>query len=120
MPGSSPDGDRATLEAVLRAITNYRRRHILYHLREEEVSDLDTVARHVAKVEEESITEERLEKRAEQELPALVHSDLPALEDAALVEFDQRSEAVRYCEPPALLDKLLHICEEVDPPVNMT
>lgn len=119
MTGPQPDGGQTTLEAVLRALTNHRRRYILYHLREEEVSNLDEVARHIAKVEEENTSEERLDERVEQEKAALIHQDLPVLEDAALVEFDQRSEAVRYCEPPALLDKLLHICKDVDPSVEL-
>ena len=42
----------------------------------------------------------------------LVHSDLPRLEEAGVVEFDQRSEAVRY-QGSTELERLLAFVEEL-------
>ncbi|ADB63538.1 hypothetical protein Htur_4766 (plasmid) [Haloterrigena turkmenica DSM 5511] len=108
------DGQRK-LEGVLRALLNQRRRYTLYFLQENEVSDLDELTKHVAAMEQgaDPVAES---VQIDQVRTSLVHSDLPKLAENGLVEFDRRSEAVRYSRPPELLDKMLRLCANFDDP----
>lgn len=45
-----------------------------------------------------------------------IHSQLPMVGDTGFVESDHLSEAVRYADPPVLLDKFLRLCANVAAP----
>ncbi|WP_290811920.1 hypothetical protein [Halovivax sp.] len=113
--GRDPDDRGArTLEAIFRTMTSRRRRHILYELRATEVSDVETLATAAAAAERgvsrDAVTDEERDRMRTQ----VVHADVPLLEEAGCVEYDARSETVRYANPPAALDPLLGICAEID------
>ncbi|WP_242695434.1 DUF7344 domain-containing protein [Halomontanus rarus] len=113
-------GGSRTLEGVLRALINQRRRYTLYFMQDNEVSDLDELAAHVAAMEQDTDPEVVNTEQADQVRTSLLHSDLPMLEDVALVEFDRRSEAVRYSQPPDLLETLLRLCATFDAPPDQS
>ena len=93
----SPDAEWK--DDLLTLLADADRRRILTYLRDADdgvatVSDLG------------SVIDERDRSGSESTRIKLVHSDLPKLEDAGVVEFDQRSETVRYQACPRV-EKLL-------------
>lgn len=107
------DRELHTLEAIFRTLASQRRRYILYELRGEEVSDLETLAAAVTAMGAGVSVDEVPPDEVTNTKTQLKHADIPLLEDAGFVEYDARSEAVRYDGPP-LLDPILEICAEVD------
>lgn len=113
----TPDGGFSDVDALLDALSHSRRRYVLYFLRDEQTATLDEVARRIAAWERgvplEAVS---ADDDAEAVRAALYHKHLPVLADAMLVEYDDRSEALRYRNPPKVLEPLLWILERVDDP----
>ncbi|WP_124196285.1 DUF7344 domain-containing protein [Natrarchaeobius chitinivorans] len=117
--GRSPeDISKKKLERFLQSLTSQRRRYILYEMQENEVNGIDSLATSVTamvqKVPEDEVDTEAVERMRAQ----LMHSELPMLADAGLIEYDQRSKAVRYSDPHAVLDTVLQLCANIDAPRN--
>lgn len=112
------NGYRPRFEALLEILTSRRRRYALYYLRDREVTDLDSLATHLASIGRDvtvtALSDEELSRVKTQ----LVHTDLPALADAQLIEFDRRSGAIRYSAPPPLLEGVLRLSAHIDTPEN--
>lgn len=112
--GIQTDTGREKLDNVLRALLDRRRRYALYFLAENEVSDVEELATHVAAMEENTAPDTISSGRIEQVQISLVHADLPLLEENGFVEFDRRSDTIRYSYPPDLLEEMLDLCSEFD------
>lgn len=80
-------GDRSRYDRLFDLLSEHRRRVVLRHVAEQPIVTVEELA---AIVSEEEGTP------AERAATSLRHSDLPALTDAGIVEYDPRSATVRY------------------------
>lgn len=106
--------EQEKLEGIFRVLTSQRRRYILYELQEKGTSDLETLATIVTATEQDVSPNKVDTDEVDGMKSQLVHSDIPLLEDAGFVEYDHRSRAVRYSDPPAFLNVLLNLSATVD------
>ena len=90
---------------LLRLLADADRRRILNSLRDADdgVATVDELRRAI---------DERDRGGSESTYVNLVHSDLPKLEDAGAIEFDRRSETVRYQGCPQV-EKLLEFVADM-------
>lgn len=83
--------DRSRLDDVLDLLADHHRRYTLYYLvsTDAEVLDYDQVCEYLANdcPTEEDVQEQRV---------LLHHKTLPRLAEAGVVDFDSRSETIRY------------------------
>lgn len=104
------------LDDVVATLTHQRRRYALYHLRDEEILDIDELARKVVAWETDqppaAVSDDELEKV----LLEFKHSHLSMLRNAGCIEYDERTEVVRYREPPEPLPELLEVISGVEHP----
>ena len=83
-----PNGSRSNhgihrkFEALLDALTDRRRRDALYFLRDQEVTDLASLATHLAAIEQNVPVAALRDDEISRVRTDLVHADLPALADA--------------------------------------
>lgn len=96
-----------SLDQVFDVLANRQRRFALYYLREcsEGVASIEEVADHVVALEDDP---RPVEDHREAILTALQHVHLPKLQDAGILEFDSRSEMIRYWSQPSLDEWLEH------------
>ncbi len=101
------DAYTPSLDVVFDVLANQRRRLVLYHLHEsgDGIATLEEITDYVCSYEESerSASEHRLHVAT-----SLQHAHLPKLEEAGIVEYDQRSETVRYWHQPSLEEWLEH------------
>lgn len=110
------DGGRSRIDRILVSVRDIRRRYLLYHLQEEGTSDLETAARQVAAWEYECDVGDvpsDLDDRLQTEL---YHTHLPKLADLDIIEYDERTGAIRLREPPDKLEALLELTRDEDEP----
>ena len=90
---SSPSGARQ--DELHRALADDRRRLVLRHLAstDDDVATVDDLVEEVVAEEDRGVDRERV-------AVAIHHGALPHLDDAGLVEYDSRSQTVRYRETP--------------------
>ncbi len=101
-----------SLDLVFELLSNSRRRYALYHLNEQPdgVATLETLTENVVAFEQKTGTrdgEHTTDRHASVQM-ALTHTHLPKLEDAGLLEYDRRSEMVRYWRQPSVEEWLEH------------
>lgn len=113
---ATSDGGRPFLSRILGALAHQRRRYVLYYLHDHERTQTDDLAVQVAAWEQDIPITDVPAEEAEQVKMNLVHSHLPKLEDHGLVEYDQRSDAVSYTHPPALLEEALELAATIENP----
>ncbi len=96
-----------SLDLVFDILADQRRRYALYYLygSSDGVATVDEIADHVVSLEEygDSVDDHRLHV-----VTSLQHMHLPKLEDAGVLEYDPRSETVRYWNQPSLEEWLEH------------
>ncbi|TYT61888.1 DUF7344 domain-containing protein [Natrialba swarupiae] len=102
-----------SLDVVFDLLSNHRRRYVLYFLydRPDGVATLEEVTDNVVAFENREegselvseIDRQKLEIRTE-----LQHVHVPKLEDSGVLEYDRRSETVRYWTQPTLEEWLEH------------
>ena len=116
-----------SLDLIFDILSNRRRRYALYHLHEQpdgvatieeltdaiittqyEESNSSTARVTGGNVDTDGEAESELEQRRLQIRTELQHTHLPKLEDAGVLEHDQRSETVRYWNQPSLEEWLEH------------
>lgn len=104
------DGPSNDLNVVYTVLANRRRRYVLYHL-----NDLPSGSATVDELVELVAAWEEM-TRAEAEIPvdhraaietALLTNHLPAIDDAGLVEYDERSGAVKFYGTNGLITRIL-------------
>ncbi len=96
-----------SLDVVFDVLADKRRRFALYYLHEsaDETATIEEVAEYVASLEEPSCEPDVHRTRI---VTSLQHAHLPKLEEAGVVEYDQRSETIRYWRQPSLEELLEH------------
>ena len=112
-----------SLDLIFDLLSNRHRRYTLYYLHDqpdgvatfEEVLDgVVTLQEHLAEsgstasADAETTTETDCKQRQRRIQMELQHTHLPKLEDAGILEHDQRSETVRYWSQPSLEEWLEH------------
>ncbi len=108
------DGGKTTVDAVFECLRHPRRRFILSYLREHEMATVEELARQVAAWEAGVPPDEVAEPHRERVTTALVHTHLPKLADEVFIEYDRRSNDVRFTDPPEMLRELLGIVSTFD------
>ncbi|MDZ7730153.1 MAG: hypothetical protein U5K37_03105 [Natrialbaceae archaeon] len=95
-------GESLSLDFVFELLASSRRRLVLYRLNEarDGTAKLEDLARYISVYENESSLESiQL---------ALEHTHLPKLVAAGIVEFDPRSDTIRYWSHPSIEEWLEH------------
>jgi DNA-binding transcriptional ArsR family regulator len=116
--GGDDDSDPAleeiplSLDAMLEILANRRRRHLIEHLHEAPDNNVsfEQAVRHV--VERVSVQDGEQPNRNEVEV-SLQHKHLPRLADAGVLEYDLRSQTIRY-RPDERLEELLERIQAFD------
>lgn len=103
------DGGRTTLDAIFGCLHHSRRRFILYYLQDNEKATVDELARQIAAREAAIPPAEVDADQQKRVATSLVHAHLPKLADEVFIEYDQRSNEIRYTEPPALLEEVFRL-----------
>lgn len=98
----------ADWDALLRALSNRRRRYLLYLLAEKHRASIEELAAGVLAIEEEVLGRGAPDREPETVLVSLVHRHVPVLEDAGIVQFDDAADQVsreeRFSDAIELLD----------------
>ncbi|QSX00076.1 DUF7344 domain-containing protein [Haloterrigena alkaliphila] len=115
LPGDGGEGPEV-LSRLLDALSSRRRRHALYYLREHELVDVDELARHLATERPDSPATTTAGDRIAEMETTVIHSDLPKLRDAGILEYDPRTGTIRYRQSSRILRLLLRVCSEFDEP----
>ncbi|QSW99394.1 DUF7344 domain-containing protein [Haloterrigena alkaliphila] len=113
-----------SLDLIFDILSNRRRRYVLYYLHEQPdgVATADEITDAVVSYQYATASadgdetaaadgddsEPDLEQRRLRVQTELQHTHLPKLEDAGVIEHDNRSEAVRYWTQPSLEEWLEH------------
>lgn len=113
---AASDGGKSLLSRIFGALSHRRRRYVLYYLREHEQVRTDDLAIQIAAWERDIPIDTVPARDAERVKTELVHTHLPKLETYALVEYDQRSDAVCYAHPPDLLDEAVELAVRLENP----
>ena len=108
------DGGHSPVNRILTALQDDHRRYLLYHLREEDPSTLDEAARRVAAWDHECDPADVPGEVHERIRVELYHSHLPKLDDMSVVDYDERSGAIRFRDPPNKLGDFLDLTRSVD------
>lgn len=108
------DGGRPALDRVLEGLSRERDRHILYHLMDNEPTEFDELVDAIAAVEAGRSAAAVPDDVHEEIRTKLYHMRLPKLEDLGIIEFDERSGAVRYRNPPPHFEEFLHLARDLD------
>lgn len=104
------------LDDVVATLAQQRRRYALYHLREEEILDIEALARQVVAWETDRAAAAVDGDEVEKVLLEFKHSHLSMLRDAGCIEYDERTDVVRYREPPEALVELLDVLADAERP----
>lgn len=109
------DSNLNRVDVIFGALTDHRRRLALYYLEEEGgVGDFGSLVNQVASWERDQPIRTVSDEDRDRVKAEFHHSHLPKLEELGLVEYDQRSGAIRYADPPAILTKLLQLTKRFD------
>lgn len=90
-----------TVDQVLETISNERRRYILkyFHQTDNDTAALDTLIDYVTTQEFDSTPSDR---EREELSTSIYHVHLPYLQDVGLIEYDERSDRVRFYHHPVV------------------
>ncbi|WP_436345469.1 DUF7344 domain-containing protein [Natronorubrum sp. FCH18a] len=112
--GGDTGSEQTVVDRLLGILAAQRRRYALYYLREHDVATVDELARLVSEELEDASASTDTDDRVDETRLALRHVDLPKLTAVGIVEYDYRSETVRYRQPSARFATLLESCAEIE------
>ena len=98
-PKSATESTHERLDEIFDALADSRRRHVLSYL-SEKTGDVATLSELIAEVVARESNRERDSEHYESVAIDLHHAHLPNLEEFGLIEYDERSQTVRYHERP--------------------
>ncbi|KDE58764.1 hypothetical protein EL22_02645 [Halostagnicola sp. A56] len=96
-----------SLDLVFNLLSVRRRRYALYYLTEQ-TDGITTFDKLVDDILAREADSENREEHKQQIQTSLQHVHLPRLEDAGILEYDARSDTVRYWQQPTLEEWLEH------------
>lgn len=106
------DGGYEPVDRLLTALSRRRRRQLLRYVRANEAVSVDELTEHIVDVRDDASTGGRGVESFDRTKARLVHTDLPQLRDAGIVEYDHRRGTVRYREPLRFVSEVLCLCAE--------
>lgn len=109
-----PAGEGKPLDRLLTSLSSHRRRAALYYLRENGVTDVDELAKYVASTSNDAPEANLSGEQFERAKATLIHSDLPRLREAGIIEYERRSETVRYRQSSQFVTRILRSCAEFE------
>lgn len=108
------DGGRTPVDAVLKSLTHPTRRFVLYYLQENEIATQEQLACEAAAWRSDTTLEEVSAEEVAHMNASLTHNHLPELAAMHFIEYDPRSETVRYSDPPVLLEMVLRLLAQFE------
>jgi DNA-binding transcriptional ArsR family regulator len=107
---------RKELDTILRVLSDSQRRDILYHLEKRNITDFDSIITGIqsARLNGSKYTTNKQHSEIGSDL---LHKQLPLLEDAGFIEFERRSNCIRYT-PSELLQSSLTLCANLEFNIN--
>ena len=107
MTNTNPFDTPDTFDTVLKTLSHRHARVVYHYLRYHpvEVASVDDLVHYVPEHDEQATEEHSVEIH-------LHHATIPNLADAGVIEYDPRSETVRYREPGPVEAWLDHVVEE--------
>lgn len=110
------DGGRPKLDVVFDALSQRRRRYVLYYLQNHEPATVEEVAERVVAWERGVPVADVSSEDYDHVVTDLSHSHLPKLADERIIEYDRRSGAIRYRETSSLFDVFFRMAELLEKP----
>lgn len=104
------------LDDILGALADQERRFALYHLKEENEVEMEELTRQVAAWKLGKSIADVTDDELQPLLMEFHHNHLEKLRDAECIEYDQRSGAIRYRNPPKILEALLNLLAPLEHP----
>lgn len=104
------------LDDILGALADQNRRFALYYLQETHEVDLEELAQQVAAWKSKKSTADVTDDELQRILMGFHHNHIEKLRDAKCIEYDERSGAVRYRDPPRLLDAFMRLLAPLEHP----
>ena len=109
-----PDGGALAIDEALSALAHPTRRCVLYYLKDEEVADLEELGAAVAGMQTGTPPDEVPGDERDRVAAELAHTHLPKLDEALFIEYDRRSQTVRYADPPAMHNMFLLLLSQFE------
>ncbi|WP_455363925.1 DUF7344 domain-containing protein [Natronococcus wangiae] len=116
------DGERLVADGGIQlrefvdALSDKRRRYVLYYLRSEQNAEFDDVTEQVA-VWEAKMLPEGLDDQLQKNIRInLHHAQLPKLEEAGIIGYDRRRRSVCFRHPPDPVVRFLDYCASIELP----
>lgn len=107
-------GAFSQLDYYFDALSDQRRRYALYYLSQRDSANVDELARQVTAWEMGRLPATLTAKTYEPTRVELQHNHLPRLADYGLVEFDSRTNEVRFREPTRAFMALLRVSQLIE------
>ena len=108
------DGGALAVDEALSALAHPTRRCVLYYLKDEEVADLEELGAVVAAMKSGTPPDDVPADERDRMAAELAHTHLPKLDEALFVEYDRRSQTVRYADPPAMHNMFLLLLSQFE------
>lgn len=109
-----PDGGQSPLSRILTALTDQRRRYICYHLADTDPSEIGECATAVAAQEVGCSPATVPEDKRQSIETSLYHTHLPKLDDLGIIDFDERTCAIRFQHPPPYFKEFLKLARRIE------
>lgn len=111
---SISDGGRNPIDRILLALSEPRCRYLLYYLDDRGDAYIEEVARFIAACERGCDPSESSEDHVEQVKRDLYHVHLPKLAESNIIDYDRRSRAMCFQNPPPNLSSFLGLASTVE------
>ncbi|WP_255168513.1 DUF7344 domain-containing protein [Natrononativus amylolyticus] len=110
-PGDPSENDDARgVDRLFASLADSRRRHVLYHLADDERVSLTSLARRLVAREDGCGTDEVSSEKAARVETDLRHAHLPYLHKAGLIAYDEESDVVALERLPPPVESVLANC----------
>jgi len=106
-----PGVSRPSFDDIFDLLSSTRRRYAIYYLQQtpDGVATLDDLTEKVAAWETDTAADDVPEDFGQRVRTSLHHTHLPRLDDANIVDYDARSESIRYWGQPVLEEYAEHV-----------
>lgn len=112
--GPMPDGGYDPMDRILLALSEPRRRYLLYYLERKGDAYIGPASRFIAACEHGCEPGEVSEDRASKVERELYHVHLPKLSEENVIDYDRRSGAMCFQRPPAELSSFLELTSAME------